>query len=597
MSALDLGVVGNCSYGALIDATARVVWCCLPRFDADPVFCSLLNDHDGDRGVFAIDLHGMTRSEQHYQRNTAILVTRMYDDSGGGIEITDFAPRFRLRGRRFRPMMLVRRITPIAGTPRIGIRLRPLFDYGASEPTLTHGSNHIRYVGDNLTLRVTTNAPTTYVRNETPFCLEEPISLLFGPDETLAGGVEETARDFQERTAEYWKLWVRGLALPFEWQEAVIRAAITLKLCEFEETGAIVAAMTTSVPEAPGTGRNWDYRYCWLRDAFFVVRALNSLAEVETMESYLRYLHNIVAANRDDKSNGHMQPVYGIGLERRLEERVAPSLTGYRGMGPVRVGNQAHEHVQHDVYGNAILAGAQAFFDERLISQPDEADFERFERIGERAYAVYDKPDAGMWELRTHSRIHTSSSLMCWAACDRLAKIAAYRGLTERARLWSQRAETVRSAILDRAWNEDIGAFTESFGGDALDASLLLMAEVGFVEPGDPRFRSTLERIEGGLRRGNHLFRYTVADDFGVPKTAFNICTFWYIDALARTGRVSEARDSFESTLACRNRLGLFSEDIDPETGEHWGNYPQTYSLVGIINCAMRLSQPWQSKL
>ncbi len=597
MSSLDLGVIGNCSYGALIDATGRVVWCCLPRFDADPVFCSLLNDHDSERGVFAIDLHGMTRSEQSYERNTAILVTRVFDDAGNGIEITDFAPRFRMHGRRFRPMSLIRRVTPIAGTPRIRVRLRPRFDYGAKEPSLTHGSNHIRYISDRLTLRLTTNAPITYLLSETSFCLEEPISLILGPDETLAGGVEETAREFQERTTEYWRFWVRALALPFEWQEAVIRAAITLKLCEFEETGAIVAAMTTSVPEAPGSERNWDYRYCWLRDAFFVVRALNSLAEVETMESYLRYLHNIIATNRGDNKDAHMQPVYGVGLERRLEEHIVPSLTGYRGMGPVRVGNQAHEHVQHDVYGNAILAGAQAFFDARLLSQPDDADFERFERIGERAYRVYDKPDAGMWELRSRSRVHTSSSLMCWAACDRLAKIAAHRGLAERAHLWQGRADSVRSTILARAWNDEIGTFTESFGGDALDAGLLLMAEVGFLEPGDPRFRSTLEQIESGLRHGNHLFRYTAADDFGVPKTAFNICTFWYIDALARVGRVSEAREIFESMLACRNRLGLLSEDIDPATGEHWGNYPQTYSLVGIINSAMRLSLPWQSRL
>jgi len=597
VSSLDLGVIGNCSYGALIDADARVVWCCLPRFDADPIFCSLLNDHDGERGVFAIEMDGMSRSEQHYKRNTAILVTRLFDDEGNGVEITDFAPRFRMHGRRFRPTTLIRRLTPLAGSPRICIRLRPCFDYGATSPVMTYGSNHIRYVGDRLTLRLTTNAPISYVLNETPFCLEESVSLVFGPDETLAGAVEETAREFQERTTEYWRLWVRALALPFEWQEAVIRAAITLKLCEFEETGAIVAAMTTSVPEAPGTERNWDYRYCWLRDAFFVVRALNGLAEVETMESYLRYLHNIIAAKRTGNPDGHMQPVYGIGLEKRLDERIVTSLTGYRGMGPVRVGNQAHEHIQHDVYGNAVLAGAQAFFDKRLLSQPDDADFDRFETVGEHAFRVHDQPDAGMWELRTRSRVHTSSSLMCWAACDRLAKIAAHRNLDGRARLWQGRADTVRATILEHAWNEEIGAFVESFGGNALDASLLLMAEVGFLEPEDPRFRSTLERIESGLRRGNHLYRYTLPDDFGVPRSAFNICTFWYIDALARIGRMDEAREIFESMLACRNRLGLLSEDIDPETGEHWGNYPQTYSLVGVINCAMRLSRPWQSRL
>ena len=217
MSSLDLGVIGNCSYGALVDTSGRIVWCCLPRFDADPVFCSLLNDHDAEGGVFDIELEGMSRSEQHYQRNTAILVTRLFDDDGNGIEITDFAPRFRIFGRRFRPMTLIRRVAPIAGSPRITVRLRPRFDYGAKTPSLTHGSNHIRYIGEDLTLRLTTNAPITYVLNETPFRLEEPVSLVLGPDETLSGGVEETAREFQEKTAEYWLLWVRALALPCDW--------------------------------------------------------------------------------------------------------------------------------------------------------------------------------------------------------------------------------------------------------------------------------------------------------------------------------------------------------------------------------------------
>lgn len=217
MSSLDLGVIGNCSYGALIDSAARIVWCCLPRFDADPVFCSLLNDHDAESGVFAIDLQGMTRCEQSYERNTAILVTRLFDDDGNGIEITDFAPRFVSRGRRFRPMTIIRRVVPIAGSPRIAIRPRPRFDYGAKAPALTHGSNHIRYVGEALTLRLTTNAPITYVINETPFRLEEPISLVLGPDETLSGGVEETVREFQERTAEYWRLWTWQAPMHARW--------------------------------------------------------------------------------------------------------------------------------------------------------------------------------------------------------------------------------------------------------------------------------------------------------------------------------------------------------------------------------------------
>ena len=595
---LDLGVVGNCTYGALIDATARVVWCCLPRFDGDPVFCSLLDDrHEDPPGVFSVEIDGLARSEQAYLRNTAVLVTRLHDRRGGGIEITDFAPRFVLHGRGFRPMALVRRVRPIAGTPRICIKLRPRFDYGATRPELTRGTNHVRYVGPRFTLRLTTNAPLTYLARETPFLIEEPLSLILGPDETLAGGVEETARDFQERTVLGWRHWVRHLALPMQWQEAVIRAAITLKLCAYEETGAIVAAMTTSIPEAAHSGRNWDYRYCWLRDAFFVVRALNSLAEVETMEHYLRYLGNVIVGAGDANGKDHLQPVYGIGLERQLVETLVDSLPGYRGMGPVRVGNQAYEHLQHDVYGNAILAAAQAFFDRRPLKRPGITDFQRLEGAGERAFALHDRPDAGMWELRTRAQVHTSSSLMCWAACDRLAKIAGHLELPERSARWKRRADRIKATIFARAWRPEQGTFVDSFEGEALDASLLLMGEVGFLDAGDPRFQSTLRAVENALRRGRHLLRYATRDDFGLPRNAFNICTFWYIDALARTGRKDEACEIFEAMLACRNRLGLLSEDTDPESGEHWGNYPQTYSLVGIVNAAMRLSEPWEANI
>ncbi|MBX3445988.1 MAG: glycoside hydrolase family 15 protein [Parvibaculaceae bacterium] len=596
MSTLDLGVIGNGTYGALIDDKARIVWCCLPRLDGDPVFCDLLNggrEENPDGGYWSVEIENLASSRQFYRPNTAILITELTDKDGNAVEICDFAPRFTRRERIFQPMTLVRRVRPLAGSPRIRIRIRPRFNYGLREPGTTRGSNHIRFFHSGLAIRMTTNAPLTYVQDETAFNLTTPLSFILGPDETLTTGIEETAREFEERTDDYWRRWVRRLALPFEWQQAVIRAAITLKLCCFEETGAIVAALTTSIPEAANSERNWDYRFCWLRDAFFVVRALNSLAEVETMEIYLRYLGNIVGA----AAGGHLQPVYGIGLETALDEHIVPSLSGYRGMGPVRRGNQAFEHFQHDVYGNVILAASQSFFDERLLQRLTVADFERFEQVGERAFALHDQPDAGMWELRTMARIHTSSSLMCWAACDRLSNIAAHLGLAARARYWRERARTVHAAICERAWNPKLGAFAESFGGDQLDASLLLMAEVNFLKPDDERFRKTLAAIEKALRRGNHMFRYATADDFGIPRNAFNICTFWYIDALARVGRTEEAREIFESILACRNGLGLLSEDTDTATGEHWGNYPQTYSLVGIINSAMRLSRRWEEQV
>jgi len=592
-ASLDLAVIGNCGVGALVDRRGSIVWCCLPRVDSPPVFDALLHSAHGlpQAGAFTIELEGAVRSEQFYEANTAVLCTRLWDASGQGIELRDFAPRFTLHDRMFRPAQIVRRLRPLSGCPRVRILLQPQGDWGATAALVTRGSHHLRYVLPHCTLRLNTSAPITYVGEGTWFELRSPLSFLLGPDETLTGAVDDTARDFDERTVAHWRRWTRRLALPLQWQEAVIRAAITLKLCQVEDTGAIVAALTTSIPEAPDSGRTWDYRYCWLRDAFFVVRALNSLAEMGTMEGYLRWLYNVVRGVKD----GHVQPLYGVGLEAQLPEAIITTAPGYRGMGPVRVGNQAAEHFQHDVYGSIVLGASQAFHDQRLFNRGTAADFAALEVMGERAWALHDQPDAGIWELRTRARVHTSSVLMCWAACDRLGRMAGALGLLARAQHWHARAATVRELILARAWNERRGAFVESLDGESLDASVLLMAEVGFLPARDPRFVRTVDALVATLADGPYMRRYEAPDDFGRPEVAFNVCSFWLVDALARIGRPEQAREAFEALLATRNHVGLLSEDTAPATRELWGNFPQTYSMVGIVNGAMRLSAPWDS--
>ena len=593
---LNLGVIGNCAFSALVDARGRIVWCCLPRFDGDPVFNALLEpsiDAHPTPGAFGIEIEDFDKSKQWYEPNTAVLRTQLFDTRGHGIEITDFAPRFDSRSRFFRPMTLVRRVRPISGAPRIRVMLDVRYDWGRQQPAVTYGSNHLRFVGDNMTLRLTTDVSISHVLARQPFVLAREHNFILGADESLQEGIAETARLFEQETILYWRKWSQRLHVPLEWQEAVIRAAITLKLSLFEDTGAIVAAMTTSIPEAPNSQRNWDYRFCWLRDAFFVVRALNSLSEVGTMEDYLRWLANVVVQSK----GGHIQPLYGIGLEQELPESVLHHLSGYRSMGPVRVGNQAQEHFQHDVYGNVVLGAAQAFHDHRLLHRAGPAEFKQLEEVGEQAIRNYDKPDAGMWELRTRARVHTSSALMCWAACDRLAKIAVVLEQAERAVYWQSHAAVMHERILREAWSEERQAFAESFGGRDLDASVLLMIEVGFIDPYDPRFIATVDALEKYLCDGPYMRRYEAPDDFGKPETAFNICTFWRIDALARIGRKQQAREIFETMLAARNPVGLLSEDTHPVTGEMWGNFPQTYSMVGIINAAVRLSAPWDSQI
>ena len=588
---LDLWPIGNCQVSALIDRGSRMVWACVPRVDGDPLFSALVGGEDPQTGYWAIELEDCVSIEQSYVRNTPILLSRHTDALGNAIEITDFCPRFERLGRSYRPTAFARIVRPVAGSPRVRVRLRPTCGWGDSCTSRMGGSNHIRFPGEDLTLRLTTTAPVGMIQEERAFRIEHPLYFFLGPDESFSGNVGATLEEMLHNTTAEWQQWVRGLAIPLEWQDVVIRSAITLKLCQHEETGAIVAALTTSIPEHANSQRNWDYRYCWIRDAYYTVQALNRLGALDVLEGYLEYLRNIV----DSAKGGHIQPLYGVLGEATLEERFAPDLAGYRGMGPVRVGNQAYEQIQHDAYGQIVLCSVHAFFDHRLLRIAGIEDFESLERVGERAWQFYDQADAGLWELRTRQSVHTYSSAMCWAACDRLANAAAVLGLPDRQEYWAGRAQTIRDKIIEKAWRPDTDRMSATFSGDDLDASLIQLLDLRFLAPEDPRFLGTLNAVEAGLRRGSHMLRYATEDDFGLPETAFNVCTFWLIEALQATGRTEDARALFEEMLTRRTSAGLLSEDIDPVTGELWGNYPQTYSLVGMINCAAMLSKPWTS--
>jgi GH15 family glucan-1,4-alpha-glucosidase len=591
---LDLAMTGNCQVASLIDGNGTHVWTCMPRFDADPVFSDLMAGPDapGRHGRWAIELLDQASSSQIYERNTAIVETTLTDSQGAVLVITDFCPRFRQYDRNFRPAMLVRIVRRLAGRPRLRMMLAPAENYGERLRPNTAGSHHIRYAGRDHDLRLTTNASIAMIREQRVFVLEDTLAFIFGPDETVHESVTLLSQRLLDATRDYWNDWVRSLAVPFEWQEAVIRAAITLKLCSYEDTGAIIAAMTTSIPESANSGRNWDYRYCWIRDTYFTVQALNRLGATRTMEGYLRFIQNLTAT-----PPLRLQPCYGSDGELQLVETIVPHLPGYRGMGPVRVGNAAYAQVQHDVYGAAILAVTQSFFDERLVRRGTEALFATLEPLGEQSLAEFGQPDAGMWEYRGRTAVHTFSSAVCWAAVDRLARIAGRLGLSGREKYWREREREMGKRIREAAWSKSMNSFTTTFDGDSVDASLLLLAELGVVDWSDPMYIATVERVGNTMRRGAFLARYAEADDFGMPEVAFSVCTFWYINALWSIGRKAEARELFGEMLLRRNGVGLMSEDLDPGNGEMWGNYPQTDSMVGIINCAMRLSRSWEDAL
>ncbi|AWW74474.1 glucoamylase [Erythrobacter sp. KY5] len=590
-SSLELWPIGNCQVSGLIDETGALVWGCVPRVDGDPVFSALLNGEQRDAGIWRFELEGQCSASQRYIRNTPHLLTTLEAKDGSAVEILDFCPRFERSGRMYRPVAYVRIVRPISGTPRIKVVLKPTKNYGAGIADTTHGTNHIRFLTGATSLRLSTDAPVGYIQEGRTFRIEDDTHFFLGPDEPFVGNLREQVRSMEQSTRKYWQNWVRMLAIPLEWQEEVIRCAITLKLCQHEETGAIVAALTTSIPEAAHSERNWDYRYCWIRDSYYTIQALNRLGALDVMEKYLAYLRNIV----DGAKGGQIQPLYSVMGESELDETTASYLAGYRGMGPVRRGNAAYKQVQYDCYGQIVLPSVQGFFDQRLLRPATEHDFENLEQVGKMAWAMHDQPDAGLWEFRTRQEVHTYSAVMCWAACDRLANVAHHIGKQDRAQIWRERADAIRGKIEEKAWKEngEGGHYGASFESDYLDASLLQMVELRFLSPDNDRFQQTFAAVEEHLRRGDHMLRYAAEDDFGAPETAFNVCTFWLIEALHLAGRDDEARTLFCTMLSHTTKSGLLSEDLDYETGELWGNFPQTYSLVGVINCAGLLSKSW----
>lgn len=592
MPQLDLAPIGNCSVASLIDSQGRHVWFCFPRLDGDPVFNALVNGQTSQDGFMDITVDGFAKAERHYRRNTAISETRIYTTAGECLRVIDFAPRFERFGRFFRPPMIVRRIEPCEGRPRIAIRIRPTFDYNRNKPSITFGSNHVRYCGSRNVIRVTADIGPSYYLNEAEFLLDRPINIFLGSDEPIEAEPDGLAKRFLDETECYWSNWARALAIPFEWQDAVIRAAMALKLCSYEETGAIVAALTTSLPEAPETARNWDYRYCWLRDSYFTVNALNRLGATHTMEYFVRFLMDAVVG----QDAGNLEPLYPITTGGDVREWTAEHLSGFRGMGPVRIGNAAAGQRQNDCFGSIVLSAAQLFWDRR-VSAPGNIDlYKRLRPLGDAALAKALEPDSGVWEYRTRHSIHTYSAAMCWAAVHRLGLIADRVGLGDEADAWHARANHLKNEILKRAVTAE-GWISGALNSEIADASVLLLPQIGVLPANHEAFLRTLAICEERLIRNGFVLRYNEADDFGPPSTAFLVCTNWYIDALAASGNSAHSRELFENLLTRRNAAGLFSEDIDPASGELWGNFPQTYSQVGTILTAHRLSRSWEQGL
>ncbi len=580
----DLGLVGNCQYAALVHRDGAVVWCCLPRLDAEPVFGSLLDEPDG--GCFQVAPASGIAGSQRYLPNTNVLET-IFEDASGAFRLVDFAPRFEQHERSFRPTQLFRIVEPLRGQPRVRVRCDPRLGWSRRRPQVMHGSNHLRYEGFEAPLRLTTDLPITYVASGQPFSLTGRRHLALTWGQPIEEPLQPLADRFLGETERYWRRWVKGCAVPVRNQAAVIRSALALKLHCFEDTGAIVAATTTSIPESPGSCRTWDYRYCWLRDAYYVLGAFHLLGQFEERERFIQWLFDVAGGSPDLD----LAPLYRIDGRGDLEEQVVPGWPGFRGEGPVRVGNGAALQRQNDILGETALALAPVFLDERFQDEQSPATLALLARLARKAISVAGTPDAGIWEVRAQARPRTFSSLMSWAAADRVAAVMALHR-PEGSAEFTEGAARIRAQILEEAWSGPLGSFVSTYGGGELDAALLQMAPLRFLGPSDPRLASTVDAVAAGLGRQGWLWRYADDDGLGLPQVAFVLCNFWLVEAHAALGRTAAAGSVLDRTLVALNPLGLLSEDYDLR-GERWGNFPQAYSHVGLIRAAFAASPRW----
>lgn len=556
----------------------------MPRFDSPPVFASLLDESQGGR--FTIAPADGALGTQRYLPNTNVLETR-FDTPEGSFRVVDFAPRFSLYQRSFRPTKLVRVVEPISGTPRIRVVCAPVLGWSRATPSREQGSHHVSFRGFEAELRLTTDAPLSYLHGE-PFALTGRTHFVLAWGAPVEEPLEPLCDRFLRETVRYWQGWIKGCDIPSVFQDEVIRSALALKLHCFEDTGAIVAALTTSIPEAPGAGRNWDYRYCWLRDAFYALSAFRRLGQFEEREQFIHFLLNVASSSEALD----LAPLYRIDGRSDLEERVLPSWPGFLGEGPVRVGNGAALQAQHDVFGEMVLALAPLFLDARFRDQVSTTVLDLVARLARKAIAVAGTPDAGIWELRAEARPQTFSSLMCWAAADRMRAIAALHRPGDVAE-FTLAAERIRAEVLREAVDPARGCLVADYGGRELDAALLQAVTLGFLPADSPCMRATVDAIQADLTHHGWLKRYRTDDGLGEMSVAFSLCTFWLVEALARQGRADEARAMLQRVRAIDAPLGLLAEDLDPQSGTMWGNFPQAYSHVGLINAAFAAAPRW----
>lgn len=587
MNNLNYGIIGNCRTAALVSNKGSIDWCCLPEFDSASVFAKLLDEKIG--GQFGFEVSDSYDISQEYLPKTCVLVTR-FTAATAAFEVYDFLPRYpKNDGKYHAPPEIIRYLKVTNGIPKIKIDFSPKLEYAV-------GNTEI-YIKENFVVGVTetdkfdslflyTSLDKHAVVNSSEIFLNEDAFLLLSYNEKIdLPSMESVILDF-DRTKLYWLNWSDRTHTFTHYNDIILRSAMTLKLLSYEKSGAVLAAATTSLPETIGEVRNWDYRFCWIRDASMVVKVISQLGHNKMTKRYLQFIIDLIP----DK-NEKLQIMYGINKEKELTEKVLSHLSGYHHSKPVRIGNAAYAQKQNDIYGILVDVIHQELINFDSDTDNKEELWTLTKGIAWVVANHWQEPDKGIWEFRKEDRHFTFSKVLCWVAIDRAIKISKIFNKTSKLERWQALEQTIKNDIIKNAWNENEQAFTQSYGSTDMDASVLLMESYGFITADDPKYVSTVKAIGKHLNNDGLLYRYKNKDDFGLPSSSFTICTFWYINSLFKIGEKKEAKQLFETLISYSNHLGLMSEDIDFKTKRLLGNFPQAYSHLALIETAINISK------
>ncbi|MGB5981840.1 MAG: glycoside hydrolase family 15 protein [Nonlabens sp.] len=587
MNNLNYGIIGNCQSAALVSDKGSIDWCCLPIFDSASIFAKILDEKMG--GSLGFDLYPSYEISQEYLWQTNILSTT-FDNGTHAFQVLDFMPRYEQRdGTFYTPPDIVRFIRLLKGTPEFKVNYNPKLKYAQGKTVNKNEGNYIHsntVEGDYESVFLYSDLNYDDILNGKTITLKGNAYLLLSYHEKLTDQSLDRAYLKFQRTKTYWMNWSERTTRYPLYQEEIVRSALTLKALTYEKSGAVLAAATTSLPETIGEVRNWDYRFCWIRDASMVIRVITGLGHLKSAKRFLQFIVDTIP-EKDEK----IQIMYGINGEKELTEKFLDHLSGYQNSSPVRIGNAAYIQKQNDIYGILMEVIYQQFDKFETSLENAEELWTIIKSVTSVVKKNWQKPDKGIWELRTEDRHFVFSKLLCWVAIDRAIKVSDILGKTRYQEEWKALRAEIHDDIYNNGWNDEVQAYTQSYGSKDLDASTLLMELYGFIEATDQRFIRTVQATEKELCNDGLMYRYKNNDDFGEPSSSFTICTFWLIDSLHKIGETQKARDYFDQLLSYSNHLGIFSEDIDFKTKRLLGNFPQAYSHLALIETAVNFSK------